>query len=408
MQPRINHQPTDRNKVRWKSWALLALIGFWLTSGVVGRDLGSPMNRSSSASCKACWTLSLRTGWWRPMVAGVAVDSESILIHWLNAPLVLALKSLLPLHEAARITNVLWTSLGVAALFAAARRWSGGHISHLAAIIAIGCVGLYDRAHAYGPDIPVFAAVALALYGCACPAEAPRRQRWRLRQQSSSHSLDARCWGLPSSHCHCCCSASRPCIRCTGWHWFALCCSRVSSFARSGWRRLRCVTVPVFAEWVDADFGLKAGGSRPLRPDVLPQYAALVRRPAWPVAIWLVTLRARGFGGGWQRGEVIAPIIFAASAFAAVSALTEPRAVHTLYLLPPIIMLAAFGVDTLKRTWYALIDWFGILVLGLTAIAVVLVASSIYFGWPPMIAQRITAYVPNLPATRRGLVTAWR
>ena len=394
MQPRINHQPTDRNKVRWKSWALLALIGFWLTSGVVGRDPWKPDEPVFIGILQSLLDPSLRTGWWRPMVAGVAVDSESILIHWLNAPLVLALKSLLPLHEAARITNVLWTSLGVAALFAAARRWSGGHISYLAAIIAIGCVGLYDRAHAYGPDIPVFAAVALALYGCACLAEAPRRATLALAAAIVVAFAGRSVLGFTV--------VALPLL--------LLCFAPVYSMHRVALVRALLFASVVcavwlaafalrdsagFAEWVDADFGLKLEDRDRFGPTFYLSTLLWFAWPAWPVAIWLVTLRARGFGGGWQRGEVIAPIIFAASAVAAVSALTEPRAVHTLYLLPPIIMLAAFGVDTLKRTWYALIDWFGILVLGLTAIAVVLVASSIYFGWPPMIAQRITAYVPE-------------
>ena len=124
MQPRINHQPTDRNKARWKSWALLALIGFWLTSGVVGRDPWKPDEPVFIGILQSLLEPGLRSSWWRPMVAGVAIDTESILIHWLNAPLVLTLKSLLPLHEAARVANVVWTALGITALFAAARRWS--------------------------------------------------------------------------------------------------------------------------------------------------------------------------------------------------------------------------------------------------------------------------------------------
>ena len=394
MQPRINHQPTDRNKARWKSWALLALIGFWLTSGVVGRDPWKPDEPVFIGILQSLLEPGLRSSWWRPMVAGVAIDTESILIHWLNAPLVLTLKSLLPLHEAARVANVVWTALGITALFAAARRWSGGHISYLAAIISIGCVGLYDRAHAYGPDIPVFAAVALALYGCACLAAAPRRATLALVAAIVLAFAGRSVLGYLV--------VALPIV--------LLCFAPVYSMHRvvlvrallfgsvicAVWLAALALRDSVaFAEWIDVDFGLKLEDRDRFGPTFYLGTLLWFAWPAWPVAIWLVTLRARGFGGGWQRGEVIAPLVFIASAFATVSALTEPRALHTLYLLPPIIMLAAFGVDTLKRTWYALIDWFGILVLGLTAIAVVMVGSAIYFGWPPMIAQRITAYVPD-------------
>lgn len=394
MSSRINHQPTDRNKARWKSWALLALVGFWLVSGIAGRDPWKPDEPVFIGILQSLLDPALRGSGWRPLVAGLPLDSESILIHWFNAPVVIALKSLLPLHEAARVVNVLWTALGIAALFSAARRWSGGHISYLAAIIAIGCVGLYDRAHGYGPDIPVFTAVAIALYGCACLASATRRATLALsfaivlafaaRSVSGFAELALPVLLLCFAPVY---SAHRLALIRALVFATVVCALWLAVFAARD--------AAGFAEWFDADFGLKLEDRNRFGPTAYLGTLLWFAWPAWPVAVWLLTLRARGFGGGWQRGEVIAPVVFFTSAFAVVCAVTEPRAVFALGLLPPVILLAAFGVDTLKRTWYALIDWFGILVLGLTAIAVVLVGSSIYFGWPPMIAQRITAYVPD-------------
>ena len=150
-----------------------------------------------------------------------------------------------------------------------------------------------------------------------------------------------------------------------------------------------------FDGWMDSDFGLKLEDRERFGPISYLSTLLWFAWPAWPIAVWLITLRVRGFGGGWQRGEVVAPVIFFLSGYAAIAILTEPRDIYAVYLLPPLIILAAFGVDTLKRTWYALIDWFGILVLGLTAILAVLVASAVYYGWPPMIAERITGYVPG-------------
>ena len=251
-------------------------------------------------------SLERASSWWRPMVAGVAIDTESILIHWLNAPLVLTLKSLLPLHEAARVANVVWTALGITALFAAARRWSGGHISYLAAIISIGLRWAYDRA-AHGPDIPVFAAVALAF--TVAPA-------WRRRLDAPPGACGdrpcllpaARSWVTWLSRCRSCCCAlprSTPCTR------RARACTAVRQRDLCG---LACCTRPAgtawpFAEWIDVDFGLKLEDRDRFGPTFYLEHASLFAWPAWPVAIWLVTLRARGFGGGWRRGEVIAPLV---------------------------------------------------------------------------------------------------
>ena len=399
MQPRINHQPTDRNKTRWKAAALFALIGFWLFSGIVGREPWKP--EPVYIGILQSLLEQIASGgrdWWTPTVAHVAQDNEIILIHWLNAPMVLFAKTLMPLHEAARVTSVVWAALGIAAIALAAKRWSGGHISYLATIISIGCIGLYELAHRYSPDIAVFAALAFALYGCAELATHPRRATALLTAAivvafAARSALGYLVVALPI---------------------LLLCFAPVFSMYRvSLVRALVFATVICgfwviafslrdadgFEGWIDADFGLKLEDRERFGPTFYLGTLLWFAWPAWPIAVWFMTLRVRGFAGGWQRGEVVAPVIFFVAGFAAISILTEPRAIHALYVLPPLILLASFGVDTLKRTWYALIDWFGILVLGLTAIVAVVVASAIYYGWPPMIAQRITQYVPGFTGT---------
>ncbi len=399
MQPRINHQPTDRNKTRWKAVALFALIGFWLLSGVVGREPWKPEPVYIGILQNLLEQIaSGGRDWWTPTVAGVAQDNEIILIHWLNAPLVLLAKTLMPLHEAARVTSVVWAAFGIASIALAARRWSGGHISYLAAIISIGCIGLYELAHRYSPDIAVFASMGFALFGCAELATHPRRATALLTAAivaafAARSALGFVVVALPVG---------------------LLCFAPVFSMYRVALVRalvfatVICVFWIVafslrdsagFDGWIDADFGLKLEDRERFGPTFYLGTLLWFAWPAWPIAVWLITLRMRGFAGGWQRGELIAPVVFFLSGFAAISILTEPRAIHTLYLLPPIIILASFGVDTLKRSWYALIDWFGILVLGLTAIVAVVVASAIYYGWPPMIAQWITGYVPGFTGT---------
>ena len=399
MQPRINHQPTDHNKAPWKSVALVALIGFWLLSGVLGRDPWKP----EPIYLGVLQTLleQMANGgrdWWTPTVAGVAQESEFILIHWINAPIVLLAKPVLPLHEAARITTVMWAGIGITALALAARRWSGGHISFLAAIVAIGCIGLYEWAHKYGPDIAVFAAIALAIYGTSALASTSKRAT-ALLIAAVVISFAAR--GV------------------MGYLLVAvplalLCFAPVYSMYRTTLIRALIVATLIcafwlaafalrdasgFAAWTAADFGLNVTEHERFAPTFYLGTLLWFAWPAWPIAIWLITLRVRGFNGGWQRGEVVAPVVFFSTGFVTISVFTDPRAIHALYLLPPVIVLAAFGVDTLKRTWYALIDWFGIMVLGLTAIAVVLVASAIYFDWPPMISQWLKGYVPGFKGT---------
>jgi 4-amino-4-deoxy-L-arabinose transferase-like glycosyltransferase len=395
MQPRINHQPTDRNKARWKSVALFALIGFWLLSGVVGRDPWKPEPVYIGILQSLLQQISGGGhDWWTPSVAGVAQDGEIILIHWLNAPLILLAKLVLPLHEAARISSIVWAAFGIASIALAARRWSGGHISFLAAIITIGCIGLYDRAHSYVPDIAVFAATAFALYGAAELATAPRRATALFTAAIVIAFAGRSALGFVVVALPVLLLCFAPVF---SMHRVALVRALVFSTVICGfWIVAFALRDPTgFDGWIDADFGLKLEDRARFGPTSYLSTLLWFAWPAWPIAVWLITLRVRGFGGGWQRGEVVAPVVFFVSGFVVISLLTEPRDVHALYLLPPLIVLASFGVDTLKRTWYALIDWFGILVLGITALAAVLAASAVYYGWPPRIAEWLTGYVPG-------------
>lgn len=393
MQPRINHQPTDRNKTRWKACALFALMGFWLLSGIVGREpwKPDPVYIGILQSLLEQITSGGRE-WWTPTVAGVPQDGEIILIHWFNAPIVLLAKMLLPLHEAARVSSVLWTGLGITSIALAARRWSGGHISFLAAIITIGCIGLYLPAHGYVPDIAVFAAMAFALYGTAELATHPRRATALLTAAivvafAARSALGFTMLALPIT---------------------VLCFAPVFSMYRVALVRALLFGVVIcglwiaafalrdsggFDGWIDSSFGLKFEDRERFGPIAYLVTLLWFAWPAWPIALWLVTLRARGFAGGWVRGEVVAPAVFFLSGYAVLVLLTEPRDIYAVYLLPPLIILAAFGVDTLKRTWYSLIDWFGILVLPLTAVVAVLVASAVYYRWPVLIAEQIANYV---------------
>jgi 4-amino-4-deoxy-L-arabinose transferase-like glycosyltransferase len=174
MQPRINHQPSDRDKAPWKAVALFALLAIWLFSGIIGRGPWKP-DEPIYLGVLHSMLASGGDAWWSPQVAGVIVDGELPFLHWLNAFIAYVPNLILPLHEAVRVSAVLWAALAIAAVALACRRWSGGHISYLAAILVIGCLGVYDRVHSYVPDVTVFAAIAIALYATAELAHSARR-----------------------------------------------------------------------------------------------------------------------------------------------------------------------------------------------------------------------------------------
>ncbi len=399
MVQRIAHTPTDRQKAPLKALGLFALMGFWLFSGIVGRDPWKPDEPTYVGILHALSTGS-GEGFWRAQVVDVAMPGELIFVHWLSLPLVWLTSTALPwlqLHEAARLVSVLWTALGIAAIAFSCRIWSGGHISYLAAILAIGCLGLYDRAHSYLPEIVLFAAVALAIHATAW---LPDRAGWASLLLALAMLLAAMARGALGLLL-----ILAPIL-------VLMFAPVISAYRAALLRALIFAAVLVgvlawglsqanpqaWADYLNEGAGLQWGRSSRFAPWFYLTTLLWFAWPVWPVAIWLLSLRGRGFYGGWQRAEVVVPTVFAASGLSVLMLASEGRTALLLAILPPLIILAAFGVDTLKRTWYALIDWFGILVLGLTALAAVVVSSAIYLQWPPFIAQWMSRYVPGYTA----------
>ncbi|TAG78498.1 MAG: hypothetical protein EAZ21_12595 [Betaproteobacteria bacterium] len=391
---RISHQATDRDKAPWKRVALFALIVIWLGSGIVGRDPWKPDEPIYVGILHSMLT-SGGDAWWAPQVGGVLLPAETPFIHWLNALAVWLPSALLPLHEAARVSSAIWVAIAIVALALSAKRWSAGHISYLAAIVFIGCLGLYDRAHSYLPEIATLAALSLAIHGMSSLPVASNRAAFTIAVAILIAFMSTGLLGLGL----------------IGIPVVALCFAPVLSIYRVPLARaiffgvLACgllsagfaLRVPETAlEWWQSGAGLTLPAERErFSPHNYIVNALWFAWPAWPLAVWTLMLRFRGFAGGWQRAEVIVPLVFMVNTWVWLSIASEHRTLHTLFFLPPLALLAAFGVDTIRRTWYAMIDWFGILVLGMIAILAVVISSALYLKWPGAIAAWSQKFVPD-------------
>jgi 4-amino-4-deoxy-L-arabinose transferase-like glycosyltransferase len=392
VQTRIAHHPTDRNKARWKAVTLLALIGFWLFSGITGRDPWKP-DELTYVGILQHVAQGRDLVWW-PRVGGSVVPGELALIHWATLPVAWLTSAWLELHEAARLATILWTASAIAALATATRHWSGGHISWLTAVLVIGCLGLYDRAHSYLPDVALFAAIAWAIAGSAL---LPDRSRIGVALITGAIVVAAAARGLHGFLLVVVPLAVLMAAPVLSAHRASLVRSLLLGASVCGvlaWG-LWQADPAAFQQFLADGAGIQRGGRERLAPFFYGTTLLWFAWPVWPVAVWLVVLRGRGFYGGWQRAEVIVPAVFFLCGFVLLCVTSDAKAAFLLSLLPPLVVLAAFGVDTIKRTWYGLIDWFGILVLGLTALVTVLVSSALYLKWPPNLAQWMTRYVPN-------------
>lgn len=387
----ISHTPTDRDKAPWKRVALFALFAIWLGTGWLGRD---PWKPDEPIYVGILHSMLASGDWWSAHIGGYALEGETPFIHWLNAAITWLPRQFFQLHEAARIASIAWVALAAISIALAAKRWSAGHISFLAAIIFFGCLGLYDRAHSYVPETSLVAAIALSLYALSVLSDHGARATGLIVLSAllAFMSHGALGWIL----------IALPMLALAFAPIFSM--YRVALFRSVGFSAVVVVLLTLayaqrapeaFATWWQSGAGIALGERSRIAPQAYVTTLLWFAWPAWPIAVWTLVLRGRGFAGGWARAEIVAPTVFLISTFLLINALADQRTIYTLFFLPPLAILAAFGVDTVRRTWYAMIDWFGILVLGAASIGVFVLSLALYLKWPPNVAKWAEKFVPG-------------
>ena len=117
--------------------------------------------------------------------------------------------------------------------------------------------------------------------------------------------------------------------------------------------------------------------------------------PAWPFAAWAIY--------AWRRQHNMLHIVLPLSFVGALALLIVCDPVlengDLLKLLPPLALMAAFGLPTMKRGAINAIDWFSVMVLTMTASVLWLFFAAKLTGWPAQFAKNLLKLVPgHVPA----------
>ncbi|MGH6610688.1 MAG: hypothetical protein ACRECQ_10560, partial [Burkholderiaceae bacterium] len=114
--------------------------------------------------------------------------------------------------------------------------------------------------------------------------------------------------------------------------------------------------------------------------------------PVWPFALW--TLYSwRSF---LRRPHVLLPLLLLIAALVALLIGAEPSDRELMTAVPPLVVLGAFSVSTLRRAADNVIDWFSIAIFTLALIAIWLYFGAWNAGLPPKMAESVARLVPGL------------
>ena len=387
---------TQRGARRLPRLALFLLCAAYVLPGLIGRDPWR--NADVNAFGLMAAMAEGRTSWWAPMLGGVPADT-ALLPHWLGAASIAAGRGWLDAALAARLPFALllaltlalvWYSTYLLARTEAAQPVAfafGGEAEPVAyaramadggLLALMASLGLLQLGHETTPELAQLFATSLLLYGLAA---APfRARRARVAVLAALPLLAAS--GAP---------AMAVAAGLGGWVVCSL--SRQSPVrAFAPWVLVGVVLAAGAAGWLGAWRWRGLGLGWTDLPGIARQWLWFLW-PAWPLALWTLWR--------WRQHllyrHLSVPLVVATVALGANLAMAgSDRAL--MLALPPLAVLAAFALPTLKRSASAAIDWFSMFFFTLCALTIWVIYASLQTGVPAQPAANVARLAPGFVA----------
>jgi 4-amino-4-deoxy-L-arabinose transferase-like glycosyltransferase len=364
---------------RWravKQLGLVLLCAAWVVLGLIGHD---PWKSDDAMTFGVTWEIMQGGSVFAPTLAGEPYVARPPLVHALAALSGSLFSPPLAPYDAARLAvgailaaTLLFVSLAGVELYGRAWRW-------MPPLLFAGSLGLWDRGHQLSPEIGLVLGIAIAAYGFALSLRRAIAGGIALGLGAAVAFLSRGLMGPLWLAATAVALAAFPAWRTRRYAAAAAIALALALAVAFAWIAVLDARAPDhLAAWravdtLSAYFALPGPeGSDPFYVlKNLPWFAW----PAFPLALWTVWLRGRGFNGGLAVPGVELSATLCVVMIVGVSLMPEPRATYLMPVLVPMVLLAAIEVDSLARGFSGALDWFGILTFGLLA----LVAWALWF-----------------------------
>jgi 4-amino-4-deoxy-L-arabinose transferase-like glycosyltransferase len=394
-------------------WALLTICVVYASFGLFGRD---PWKNEDAAGFGVMWTMATGTwhDWLLPNLVGKPITTDGPLAYWIGAFFIRLLNPVVDPSNASRIYTGLffcatcafvWYSaylLGRRAEVQPFKYAFGGEplprdygrtLADGALLIVLGCFGLAERGHEATPQIAQMASVAMLQYGLVRGLDKPVQGSLWVGIALGGVALA----GNPVLATALLAAILATLALVRGMHWTKLAAIAlpVALALSLAWPLAALHVLPDDAPrflraWFHGNFDEYSGP-----PSKVLFYAVknlpLFTWPAWPLAIW----SWYSWAGLRRAPHVAVPM----SVFWPLLVLVVLQSHQTnrffMLLIPPLAVLAAFGLPTLKRGAINAIDWFAVLSFTILGSFVWLVWVAGLTGSPYPIARNLARLVPG-------------
>lgn len=399
-------------------WGIIALCLLYILPGLIGRD---PWKGEDAAGFGIMWTMAHGTvaDWLWPHIVGLPMPEEGPLTFWLGAVCIRLFGWLVGEPMAARLMIGFSFFLGSISVWYATyllgrrpeaqplklafggqpeARDFGRTLADGALLIYMGCLGLLLRSHETSAEALQISLIACTMYLSVRILDTPAKATALKIGATLGLLALTRGWVVPVAL----------------WgSLLAVCAYRQQS---QPLRMLATIALPaaifVAAIWLLAINMLHPYDSSPYQAWMLWNYrqinlpnfdsiSYLFRYgiwfcwPAWPFAAWAIY--------AWRKQEkalhISLPVAFIVCFILLALANHISEEALLLPFLPPLAVLAAFGLPTMKRSAINAVDWFSVIVFTGAAGFIWSVWMADQTGWPERWAHRMSKLAPGYHAS---------
>jgi len=369
-------------------WTLAILLALYIFSGLIGHD---PWKNDDAVTIGVVNEMVNNGDWLRSSLAGRPFP-DAPLYYWLATVSSHLLSWLLPVHEATRLASSVFTLLALTFILLAARELHGREPAPAAPLLLAGSVGFLFHAHEAQPMLAALAAHTAAYWGLVQIDRRPRRGACYF---GAALGLGYLANGLAPM------LPLLPVAAFVVWRaknrqhtaLLSLGALLLAGAIASLWLLPLLLTSPGYLSdlWL-AELNQLSSSPQPLLSMqrlllMLPWYAW----PALPLAGWTLWAKRRQLSGT----PMLLPIFSFVLTLLVVSLCLGARSASTLLLLPPLVLLAAPGIQSLRRGAANAFDWFGMITFSVFSLLIWLGWMAMVFGWPARLAKQLTRMEPG-------------
>lgn len=392
-------------------WGVIALCLLYILPGLIRRD---PWKNEDAAGFGIMWTMAQGglPDWLAPNIVGLPMPGEGPLAFWIGALFIWLFGWAMDAALASRLSVILFFALGIAAVWHTAFRLGrrveaqplrlafggqpeandyGRTLADGALLIYLASLGLLLQLHQTSAEALLVSLIAAALYAAVRLFEKPTFSNAALMGAVLGALVLTRGWPVPVAL-------------------FIVLFAVAASWQRVVLKPLVLAALPLFvllpSLWLVAIVQLTPGNliedwmAWNLSQFTLPSYESLryllrygiwFTWPAWPFAAWAIY----AWRTQLQALHIVLPVTFVF--IFVLLALVNPHQEEAvlLPLVPPMAILAAFGLPTMKRGAINAVDWFAVMTLSTCAAFIWIGWIAKQTGWPAQLARNAYKLAPG-------------